>query len=96
MPNTEWFREYLAHSRRGGRAQTPTAATAVIRRTQCDAQGTFAAPNLPAGSWVVQTFVTWTVGASFQGGMLTTYVVIAGDEQAKVILSDGDLNRSQP
>ena len=99
MPATSFFREAANHVLAGKNpqfgnvidpAKADPAYKAMLKQSQCDAQGNFIFSNLPNGNWLVVTAVTWTVGYSRQGGNLVREVNVTNGETAQVLLTDKD------
>ncbi len=94
MPSTPFFREAVNLLRVGKNPQIgqklDPAYNAVLKQSQCDAQGNFLFTNLPPGSWFVVTEVKWIVGYNQQGGGLLREVSTNNNE-IQVLLTDNDL-----
>jgi hypothetical protein len=78
-----------------GFAQVPQPETifrAARRVTVADADGRFQFNNLPAGTYILRTLVTWEAptggsGLSMQGGVVSEVVTLRDGERQEVILS---------
>jgi hypothetical protein len=68
-------------------AAPPEAYVAQARVGQCDAQGRFRIPDLPAGSYFVTTTVNWVVADRPQGGHLMRRVNLGSGENAEILLT---------
>ncbi len=76
-------------SRRGDIRFEPDAPNYVtlVKRTKCDAQGSFAFDRVADGEFYVQTRVTWQVANRLQGGNLMHFVKVQGGQVISVVLS---------
>jgi hypothetical protein len=95
MPATSFFREFINHYRSGrnpelGGVGVDPGLRAMIKQSQCDAQGNFAFSSLPDGRWFVVTEVKWTVRYAQQGGALMQELSVANGETAQVLLTEKD------
>lgn len=93
LPSTYYFRFLLDHSKRIAAQGLQVASTAneLTRRTTCDAQGSYAFANLPAGEWIVVTEVQWTVGYAKHGGILRGTAEVPANGSTQLILSNSHL-----
>jgi hypothetical protein len=95
MPKTSFFGEAI-DLYRSGRTPQPTepvldpAYKAVLKQSQCDAQGNFSFAQLPDGEWFILTEVRWMVGYAPQGGKLMRQVHVANGENMQVLLTEKD------
>lgn len=62
-----------------------------VRETVGDAQGGFEFNDLPAGEYMLETYLIWKVvgrnGLENTGGLITAFVEIKGEEAKRVILT---------
>lgn len=97
LPATPFFREAFAIARDTRQAPQHDAVQkypeyrSIMRKGQCDAQGNFAFGNLPSGTYIAATTVTWTVADRRQGGLLLREVEVVGDTPATILLTDKDV-----
>lgn len=68
---------------------------ALIKETQCDAQGNFEFYMIPAGNWVIKTNVSWDVYSVKSVGI---YYYTANERQGgglmkKITVQDGEVNK---
>lgn len=66
----------------------PAAYETTLRTTKCDAQGKFSFENVAAGAFLVQTLVTWRVGAAMQGGALMQTSITEPGKVSTVLLTE--------
>jgi len=71
VPATLFFREFINHPRSGKKPELvgidPGLRGALIKRSQCDAQGNFLFSSVADGNWFVLTDVKWAVGYAKTG-----------------------------
>jgi hypothetical protein len=91
-PNTEYFREYwnIVKATKQKAIEPEYSGKRISRDTFCDAQGNFEFSNIPSGSYILVSWVSWQVGYAKQGGLLYAIIEVQGDKETKVILSDKD------
>ena len=89
--SNEWYASYGTNLSRF--AETPSAPefASARRTTVADADGRFKFADLPAGSYIVRSTVTWDTGryqyvSDTQGGVVSGVVTIAAGESKELIL----------
>ena len=94
MPATSFFREFIEHLRAGKTPQyngtIDSRYRAMIKESQCDAQGKFSFSQLPGGAWLVLTEVKWEVRYLQQGGALMREVTLGSGDTVQVLLTERD------
>lgn len=92
VPASPYFRALVAAIMAGERQDLHVGMDPdVARTTSCDAQGNFSFRDVPAGSWIVATRVTWQAGRyGEQGGNLFREAVLEPNQQTTAILSGVD------
>lgn len=90
FPDTPFFREIIKIADNGKKPEAISENwRAVVKKSQCDAQGNFEFTNIPPGPWIILADVLWQVQGSTQGGVVTKFITVNSD--MKVLLSDQDL-----
>ena len=91
LPGTPYFREMIAHIVAGSEPEPPDRPfprlKGMIRRTQCDAQGSFSFSGIPDGEWFILTEVNARTG----GGVLIGKLTVGDAEITRVVLTDKHL-----
>jgi hypothetical protein len=59
---------------------------ATLRKTPCDAAGSFSFPRVPDGVWYVTSSVKWQDDSQVEGGSLMQRVDVRGGRMVKVVL----------
>ncbi len=93
LPATSYFCEMFWHMIIAGREPNPPetpypSLKGMIRRTECDARGSFSFSEIPDGTWFVLTQVNVK-----QGGVLITEMTLANGETPQVLLTDKHIVR---
>jgi len=60
--------------------------SSTLRRTTCDASGSFSFPRVPDGVWYVTTSVKWDGPGGVEGGSMMKRVDVRGGKLVKVTL----------
>lgn len=86
----EWYRQIGADQARFDEAPPDSAFRKARRTTTIDAQGHFRFRNLPSGTYLLRSIVSWETiapNAGSQGGVVADTVTIDGSEEKEVILN---------
>lgn len=88
-PATAYSRAWYEEYGRVSDQMPPAPEFAAARRTTvADAEGRFRFSNLPSGSYIVRTSVTWETGsgsAGLQGGIVSDVVAVTGDTREVIL-----------
>jgi hypothetical protein len=91
LPGTPYFREMIAHIVAGSEPAPPDtpfpSLKDMIRRTECDAQGSFSFSEIPDGEWFILTEVNVRTG----GGVMIGKLTLSHAEMTRVLLTEKHL-----
>lgn len=87
----EWYEKIGTAESRFAESPHDTVFLAARRTTTVDAQGKFKFTNLPAGTYIMRSVVSWITGAAYsgtQGGVVSALVTVKAGESKDVILNN--------
>lgn len=93
QPDTAYFQEYWQIVRTKSKPiqkEAEPGEQKVTRQGTCDAQGNFSYEDIPDGKWIVTTHVSWRVGYTQQGGIVSKTIEVSGGKEVRVLLTDTD------
>ena len=59
----------------------------LVKKTQCDAQGSFSFEDVADGEFFIETTVTWIVAGRPNGGAIFRPVRVSGGEKVRIVIS---------
>lgn len=87
----EWYNQIGMVTARFSEQPSDSLFRSLRRTATADADGKFVFTNLPAGTYLVRTTVTWETGAAYagtQGGIVSALVTVKAGQKTDVILND--------